>query len=167
MHHPWRLNVTTSMVGLKNSHICTNLTKNDEPQRYSWESRRKRRRMYYWSVKSHLFILLQQLSIFGLQLFLQTLDLLPQLGDEDNVVRTVCVCHTRIRHIAARAAGHTTYCTTIVEHNVHSHALYSVFLTENRSTDLVVRVSALRMGHMGTESYFPGSVTTVTYKLVP
>ena len=33
--HPRRQNVTTSMVGLKNGHICKNLTKNGEPLRYS------------------------------------------------------------------------------------------------------------------------------------
>ena len=43
MHHPRRRNVTTSTVGLKNSHIRKNLTLNDEPQRYSWKHRRKRR----------------------------------------------------------------------------------------------------------------------------
>ena len=42
MHHPRRQNVTTSMVGLKNSHIRKNLTQNGEPQRYSWECRRRR-----------------------------------------------------------------------------------------------------------------------------
>ena len=36
MHHPWRWNVTISMVGLKNGHIRKNLSQNDEPQRYSW-----------------------------------------------------------------------------------------------------------------------------------
>ena len=43
MHHPRRWNVTTSMIGLKNCQICKNLTlKNGEPQRSSWESRRRR-----------------------------------------------------------------------------------------------------------------------------
>ena len=43
MHHPQRQNVTTSMVGLKNSHIDKNLTQNGEPQESSWERRRRRR----------------------------------------------------------------------------------------------------------------------------
>ena len=42
VHHPWRWNVTTSMVGFKNGHIHENLTQNDEPQRYSWERRMRR-----------------------------------------------------------------------------------------------------------------------------
>ena len=42
-YHPWRQNVTTSMVGLKNGYICNNLTKNGEPQRYSWESKRRKK----------------------------------------------------------------------------------------------------------------------------
>ena len=67
--HPWRRNVTTSMIGLKNSHIprvsdqsgksrlciivniyqsgqkpssCKNLTQNGEPHRYSWGTQRKK-----------------------------------------------------------------------------------------------------------------------------
>ena len=43
MHHSWRQNVTISMVGLRNGYICKNLTQNCEPQKYSWECRRKRR----------------------------------------------------------------------------------------------------------------------------
>ena len=35
MHHPRRRNVSTSMVGSKNGHICKHLTKNSEAQRYS------------------------------------------------------------------------------------------------------------------------------------
>ena len=42
MHHSWRQNVTASMVGFKNGHIRKNLTKNNELQRYSWESNRRR-----------------------------------------------------------------------------------------------------------------------------
>ena len=42
MHHPWRWNVTASMVGLKKSHIRKNLTQNGEPQRFSWGRRRRR-----------------------------------------------------------------------------------------------------------------------------
>ena len=38
-------NVATSMVGLKNGHICKNLTKGSEPLRYSWENIRRRRRI--------------------------------------------------------------------------------------------------------------------------
>ena len=34
-------NVTTSMVGLENGHIRKNLNQN-EPQKYSWERRRRR-----------------------------------------------------------------------------------------------------------------------------
>ena len=41
MHHPRRRNVTTSMVGLKNGHICKNLIQNGEPQTYSWAHRRR------------------------------------------------------------------------------------------------------------------------------
>ena len=44
MHHPRRQNVTTSMVGLKSGDILKNLTQNGEPQRYSWECRRRRKR---------------------------------------------------------------------------------------------------------------------------
>ena len=42
--HPRRQYVTTSMVGLK-GHICKNLTQNGELQRYSWDGRRRRRRI--------------------------------------------------------------------------------------------------------------------------
>ena len=42
-HHPQRWNVTTCMVGLENGHIRKNPTQNGEPQRYSWERRRRRR----------------------------------------------------------------------------------------------------------------------------
>ena len=41
MHHPQRQNVTTSLVELKNGHILTYLTKYGEPQRHSWEHRRR------------------------------------------------------------------------------------------------------------------------------
>ena len=44
MHHRRRRNVTTPMVGLKNGHICKNLTQNGEPQRSSWGTRGRRRR---------------------------------------------------------------------------------------------------------------------------
>ena len=40
--HPRRRNVTTSMVGLENSHIHKNLTKNGELQRYSWGMQKKK-----------------------------------------------------------------------------------------------------------------------------
>ena len=40
MHHPRRWNVTTSMVGLKNSHIRKNLTQIGEPQIYVAGERR-------------------------------------------------------------------------------------------------------------------------------
>ena len=43
---------TTSTVGLKYGHIRKNLTKNGEPQRHSWEGRRRRRKIskirYQW-----------------------------------------------------------------------------------------------------------------------
>ena len=39
---PRRRSMTTSMVGLTNGHIHKNLTNNGEPQRSSWEVRRKR-----------------------------------------------------------------------------------------------------------------------------
>ena len=39
--HPRRRNVTTSMVKLKNSHICKNLTQKGEPQRSSWGTQKK------------------------------------------------------------------------------------------------------------------------------
>ena len=45
MHHPQRQNVTTSMVGLKNSHIGKNLTQNGEPQRYSWGTQKKKEKL--------------------------------------------------------------------------------------------------------------------------
>ena len=44
MHHPWRWNVTTSIVGLKKGHICKNLTKNGESQKRSWEHRRMKKK---------------------------------------------------------------------------------------------------------------------------
>ena len=40
--HPWRRNVTTSMFGLKNGHICKNLTQDGEPQRFSWRTQKKK-----------------------------------------------------------------------------------------------------------------------------
>ena len=43
MHHLWRENVTTLMVGLKNSLICKNLTQTGEPQGYSWETQKKKK----------------------------------------------------------------------------------------------------------------------------
>ena len=46
MHHPWRWNVTTSimsMIGLKNGHICKNLTTKSWTPEISWECRRKRK----------------------------------------------------------------------------------------------------------------------------
>ena len=39
--HPWRGNVTISMIGLENGYISKHLTQNGEPQRYSWEHRRR------------------------------------------------------------------------------------------------------------------------------
>ena len=42
MHHPRRWNVTTSMVGLRNGHICKILTKNGEPRGIAEEHRRRR-----------------------------------------------------------------------------------------------------------------------------
>ena len=48
MHYPQRQNVTTSMVGLKKLVMyAKNPTQNGEPQRYSWEHSRRRRR-YQW-----------------------------------------------------------------------------------------------------------------------
>ena len=47
MHHARKWNVTTLMVGLKNSHICKNLTKTGEPQRYSWEYRKNKENLRY------------------------------------------------------------------------------------------------------------------------
>ena len=44
-HHPRRRNVTTLMVGLKNGHIRKNLTKNGEPQRYSWGTQKKKKKI--------------------------------------------------------------------------------------------------------------------------
>ena len=41
MYHPQRRKVTISMVGLTNGHIRKNLTQNGEPQRYSWEGKRR------------------------------------------------------------------------------------------------------------------------------
>ena len=43
-HHPQRRKVTTSVVGLKNNHIRKNLAQKGDPQRYSWEHRRRNRR---------------------------------------------------------------------------------------------------------------------------
>ena len=42
LHHPRRQNVTTSMVGLKNSHIHKNLTQIGEPQRSSWGTQKQK-----------------------------------------------------------------------------------------------------------------------------
>ena len=44
VHHPRRQNVTTSMVGLKNEHICKNLTQSGEPQRYSWGTQKRKKK---------------------------------------------------------------------------------------------------------------------------
>ena len=56
MHHPRRWNATTSMVGLKNSHIHKHLTQNCEPQRYSWGTQKKKNTSQcccFCCVKSH------------------------------------------------------------------------------------------------------------------
>ena len=44
MHHPRRLNVTNSMVGLKKRTFTygKNLIQNDEPQTYSWGTQKKK-----------------------------------------------------------------------------------------------------------------------------
>ena len=47
MHHPRRRNVTTSMVGFINGHICKNLTQNGEPQRYSWGTQKKKKKVLH------------------------------------------------------------------------------------------------------------------------
>ena len=44
MHHPWRWNVTSSMVRLKNGDIRKNLTQNGEPQRCSWGTQKKKKK---------------------------------------------------------------------------------------------------------------------------
>ena len=44
MHHPRRRIVTTSMVGFKNGHTRKNLTQNGEPQRYSWDTQKKKKK---------------------------------------------------------------------------------------------------------------------------
>ena len=51
-HHPRRQDVATSMTGLKkkNGHIRINPTKNGEPRRYSWEHRRKRSPVLFYSI---------------------------------------------------------------------------------------------------------------------
>ena len=48
MLHPRRQSVTTSLVWFKKKkkkkgHVCKNLTQNGEPQKYGWESRKRRR----------------------------------------------------------------------------------------------------------------------------
>ena len=49
MHHPRRRKVTTSMVGLKSGHIRKKShPQNGEPQRSSWERRRRRRVGSQW-----------------------------------------------------------------------------------------------------------------------
>ena len=45
IQHPWRWNVTTSVVGLKNGHIRKSLTQNGEPQRHSWGTQKKEKDM--------------------------------------------------------------------------------------------------------------------------
>ena len=40
--YPWRRNMTTSMVGLKNGHMRKYLTQNGEPQRPSWGGQKKK-----------------------------------------------------------------------------------------------------------------------------
>ena len=42
-NYPQRRNVTTSVVGLKNGHRRKNITRNCEPQRYSWEMQKKKK----------------------------------------------------------------------------------------------------------------------------
>ena len=44
LHDPWRQNVTTSMVGLRNGHIRKNLTQKGEPRRYSWKTQKKKKK---------------------------------------------------------------------------------------------------------------------------
>ena len=45
VNNPRRRNVTTSMVGLGNGHIRKNLTKNGEPQRSSWGTQKKKKKI--------------------------------------------------------------------------------------------------------------------------
>ena len=47
-----RLNVATSMVGVKNGHIRKHLTKKGEPHMYSWERRGRKRRGHLGRVGS-------------------------------------------------------------------------------------------------------------------
>ena len=42
--YPQRQNVTTSMVGCRNGHICKNLTQSGEPQRYSWGTQKQKKK---------------------------------------------------------------------------------------------------------------------------
>ena len=66
-------------------------------------------------MSSHLLVFLQQLGILPLQLLLQALDLLPQLGDEDDIVGAVGVQQACVRHIAASAVQtHTVMPTSLV-----------------------------------------------------
>ena len=53
MHHPWRWNVTTSVVGLKNVHIRKNLTQSGEPQRYNSECRKRKTRRRSLKTMAH------------------------------------------------------------------------------------------------------------------
>ena len=70
MHHSRRGNVTTSMVGLKFGHICKSLTKNGEPQIYSWGTQKKKRNTSFSkstsfpTFSSLLFLLATSLSAF-------------------------------------------------------------------------------------------------------
>ena len=42
--YPQRWIVATFVVGLENSHICKNIMKNGESQRYSWEQKKKKKK---------------------------------------------------------------------------------------------------------------------------
>ena len=48
MHHSRRRNVTSSMIGLQNGHICKYLTQNGEPQRSSWGTQKKKKKCQQW-----------------------------------------------------------------------------------------------------------------------
>ena len=56
-HHPWRRNVTTLMVILKKrSHTQKSHPKSGEPQRYSWGTKKRKRKEYYCNI-SFWFVL--------------------------------------------------------------------------------------------------------------
>ena len=61
LFHPRRQNVTTFMIGFL--HIHKNLTKNGEPQRYSWLRRWRRRNCSSWLYAENVYYFLEHFCV--------------------------------------------------------------------------------------------------------